>query len=139
MPCMSMFMLPTRSIVWSKSKPWNMPSWKWARRAASVCDSGWCLRTYSEAATRKPAVPHAGSQISSVGVGAIRSTINAMMWRGVRNWPLTPADASLLSRYSYRSPLMSVLPIGISSTRSTTFDNSAGLWIVKRASRMCSA
>jgi alpha,alpha-trehalase len=47
----------------------------------------WCSTKYSEAATRKPAVPHAGSQMTSFCVGAVMSTINLMMWRGVRNWP----------------------------------------------------
>ena len=65
-----------------------------------VLDVGVRRRTYSPAAMRKPAVPHAGSQISSAGGGAGISTISAMMWRGVRNWPFCPAEAILLSMYS---------------------------------------
>ena len=49
---------------------------------------------------RKPAVPQAGSQITSLGVGAVISTISPMMWRGVRNCPLIPAVLSLPGRYS---------------------------------------
>ena len=52
------------------------------------------------AAMRKPAVPQAGSQILSLGVGAVMSTISLMMWRGVRNWPFWPALAILPSMYS---------------------------------------
>ena len=48
-----------------------------------VSEHGGCWsRMYSAAATRKPAVPQAGSQISSVGCGATMSTISPMMWRG---------------------------------------------------------
>ena len=83
-------------------------------------------------------MPHAGSQISSDGCGAVILTISSMMWRGVRNWPLTPAEAILESRYSYRSPLVSRSAIGMSSSMSTTFDSSAGVGMVKRASFMCS-
>src|SRR5665811_1647994 len=45
----------------------------------------WCLTRYSEAATRKPAVPQAGSQITSFGVVAVMSTISLMMWRTPRH------------------------------------------------------
>ena len=45
-------------------------------------------------------MPHAGSQITSFGVGAVISTISRMMWRGVRNCPFCPAVAILLSMYS---------------------------------------
>ena len=49
-------MLPMRSIVVSKSKPWNMPSWKCSRLRRVVQQrSGCCSRRYSPAATRKPA------------------------------------------------------------------------------------
>jgi len=34
------------------------------------------------------------------GVGSVIATISSMMWRGVRNWPLVPAVASLPSMYS---------------------------------------
>ena len=66
------------------------------------------------APTRKPAVPHAGSQIISSGVGANSSTIILMMWRGVRNWPFWPAVDSFPSIYSYRSPCMSISDISCS-------------------------
>ncbi len=49
---------------------------------------------------RKPAVPQAGSQITSLDVGAVIFTISLMMWRGVRNWPFCPAVAILPSMYS---------------------------------------
>ena len=100
-------MLPIRSIVLSKSNPWNMPSWKCFDSFGSVNTSGRLSRKYSPAATRNPHVPLAGSQIMSVGVGAVISTINWMMWRGVRNWPFCPAVAILPSMYSYTSPLVS--------------------------------
>ena len=45
-------------------------------------------------------MPQAGSQITSFGPGAIISTISAMMWRGVRNWPFWPAVAIFDSMYS---------------------------------------
>ena len=61
---------------------------------------GWLSRIYSPAATRNPAVPNAGSQITSSGVGRIISTMVWMMWRGVRNCPLVPALAILPSIYS---------------------------------------
>jgi hypothetical protein len=48
---------------------------------------------HSPAATRKPQVPAAGSQITSTGLGCTTSTVIAMMWRGVRNWPFWPAEA----------------------------------------------
>ena len=57
-------------------------------------------RRYSPAATKKPHVPAAGSQITSCGVGCVISTISRMMWRGVRNWPFCPALAILPSMYS---------------------------------------
>jgi hypothetical protein len=42
----------------------------------------WWVCTYSAAPTRKPAVPQAGSQTVSSGVGSTSSTIMRMMWRG---------------------------------------------------------
>ncbi len=45
-------------------------------------------------------MPQAGSQMTSVGCGAVISTISRMMWRGVRNWPFCPAVAILPSMYS---------------------------------------
>ena len=74
--------------------------WKCFDWAGSVSALGWLSRMYSPAATRKPQVPLAGSQIVSVGVGAVISTISWMMWRGVRNWPFCPAVAILESMYS---------------------------------------
>ena len=75
-------------------------SWKCSRSFGSRSTSGWCSRRYSPAATRKPQVPQAGSQMMSVGVGSVSSTISGMMWRGVRNWPFCPAVAILPSMYS---------------------------------------
>src|SRR5215471_3559568 len=69
-PCSSRFMLPMRSMVLSKSKPWNMPWWKCSRSLTSRKISGWCTRRYSPTATRKPQVPETGSQTTSVGWGA---------------------------------------------------------------------
>ena len=99
-PCSSMFMLPMRSMVASKSKPWKARVWKCSRGFAARSISGWRSRRYSPAATRKPPVPQAGSQMTSLGPGAVISTISRMMWRGVRNWPFWPAEAILPSMYS---------------------------------------
>jgi biotin operon repressor len=71
-----MFMLPMRSMVLSKSYPWNIEWLKCFRWAASVITVGWVSRRCSDAATRKPAVPQAGSTISSVGVGAVIATMS---------------------------------------------------------------
>ena len=62
--------------------------------------SGCFSRKNSPAATRKPQVPQAGSQIASPGFGSVSSTISLMIWRGVRNWPFCPALAILPSMYS---------------------------------------
>ena len=62
-------MLPMRNMVLSKSKPWNMPWWKCLRSLLSCKRLGWRSRRNSPAATKKPAVPQAGSQIKSVGCG----------------------------------------------------------------------
>ena len=40
-------------------------------------------------------MPQAGSQITSLGAGAVMSTISLMMWRGVRNCPFCPAGGDL--------------------------------------------
>ena len=63
--CSSMFMLAMRSMVESKSKPWNMLWWKcccWLRPSRA-------RRARAERTRRRrpgsPAVPQAGSQISS--------------------------------------------------------------------------
>ncbi len=66
------------------------------------------------------------------------STISLMMCRGVRNCPFCPADAIFPSMYSYRSPFVSRFSIGIVSSMSTTFDSSAGVGMVNRASFMWS-
>ena len=71
-----------------------------------IVSSKW-RRINSLAETRKPAVPQAGSQIRSSGVGAISSTIISRMCLGVRNWPFCPAVESFPSMYSYRSPCIS--------------------------------
>lgn len=57
-------------------------SWKCWRCSELVNAAGWCSRTYSAADTRKPAVPQAGSQISSSGPGAIMATISSITCRG---------------------------------------------------------
>ena len=93
-------MLPMRSMVLSKSKPWNAWPWKCALSFGSRWISVWWSRRYSPAATRKPAVPQAGSQMMSPGTGAVSSTMSWMMWRGVRNWPFCPALAIFPSMYS---------------------------------------
>src|SRR5699024_6568958 len=46
-PCISMFMLPMRSIVVSKSKPWNIEWWKCRAWSWSTKVSGCFARTYS--------------------------------------------------------------------------------------------
>lgn len=84
----------------------------------------------------KPALPMAGSQMTSSGVGAMSSTIILMMWRGVRNWPFCPLVASLDSRYSYTSPMMSLLERSISSSFSTMRVRVRGLLTRKVASFM---
>jgi hypothetical protein len=61
-----MFMQAMRSIVGSKSKPWNIAASKCLRVFLSSSASLWCCCTYSAAPTRKPAVPQAGSQTVSV-------------------------------------------------------------------------
>ena len=81
-------------------------------------------------------MPLAGSQITSLAVGAVISTISRMMWRGVRNWPFWPALAILPSMYSYRSPLVSRSSMGTWSSMSTTLASNAGVGMVKRASFM---
>ena len=89
-------MLPMRSMVLSKSKPWNMLLWKCLRGVSSCEASGMVRRAGIR--PRRPgsrAVPQAGSQISSFGPGAVISTISWMMCRGVRNWPFWPARGDL--------------------------------------------
>ena len=90
-----MFIEPMRSMVPSKSKPWNMPEAKCARASASWNSFGWFSRRCSAALNRKPQVPQAGSQMTSFGVGAVISTMRSMMWRGVRNWPFLPGAGDL--------------------------------------------
>ena len=78
-----MFIDPIRSMVLSKSKPWNMLLWKWSRGHAIDLDFAMGAPDVVAAAMRKPAVPQAGSQISSLGVGAVIATISGddVPWR----------------------------------------------------------
>jgi hypothetical protein len=99
-PCSSMFMLPMRSMVLSKSKPWNMWWWKCFAQPGVVQEVRVALAQVLARRDQEAAVPQAGSQITSVGCGAVISTISWMMWRGVRNWPFCPALAILPSMYS---------------------------------------
>src|SRR5574337_625567 len=80
-PWSSMFILPMRNIVLSKSKPWNIRWWKCSRCFASCSKFGCRSRKYSPAATRKPAVPQAGSQMTSAGVDAVSSTMSPPLHR----------------------------------------------------------
>ncbi len=57
--------------------------------------------TYSCAASRKPAVPHAGSQIVIPGSGRITSTIALISGRGVKYWP---APVFTSSAFFWSSP-----------------------------------
>ena len=100
-PCSSMFIEPIRSIVPSKSKPWNMLLWKCLRCAASCWTSG-CVSPHVLAGGDEEASGAARRVADLVGSAAapVISTISAMMWRGVRNWPFCPAEAILLSMYS---------------------------------------
>ena len=89
---------------------------------------GVLARTYSPAATRKPQVPQAGSQMMSVGLGAVMLDHQLDdVPRGAelpvrhRRW------RSCASMYSYRSPLVSRSSMGTSSIRSTTFASRAGV------------
>ena len=95
-----------RSIVRSVSKPVNAGPAKCAHCSAVIVGSKFC-RMYSAAETRNPAVPQAGSQITSSGVGRSKATIISRICFGVRNCPFCPAVASLLSIYSYKSPCIS--------------------------------
>ena len=88
---------------------------------------------------RKPAVPQAGSPMVSSGRGSTISTILRMMCLGVRNWPLMPAVVSLLSKYSYRSPLVSPSVRGSLSIMLTADTRRFGFWIINWASFMYSA
>ena len=88
-------------MVLSKSKPWNMPWWKCSAAASRLRNiSGMVLAQVLAGRDEEAAVPQAGSQITSFGVGAVSSTISWMMCRGVRNWPFCPALAILPSMYS---------------------------------------
>ena len=77
-------MAESRSIVRSVSKPVNIGPEKCSHCSFVMVSSQW-LRMYSAEATRKPAVPQAGSQMVSSGVGCKSSTIILMICRGVRN------------------------------------------------------
>ena len=131
-------MLPMRSMVLSKSKPWNMLVVEvFAAASASRKISGWCSRRYSPAATRKPAVPQAGSQMTSFGRGrghldhqpddvARRAELAVLpgAWRSCR-------ACIRRGRPWCRGP-----PSATSSIMSTTLASSAGVGMVKRASFM---
>ena len=65
--------------------------------------------------------------------------MSRMMCRGVRNWPLMPAVVSLLSRYSYRSPLVSPSVSGSGSIMLTAETSRLGFDHQKLASVMYSA
>ena len=82
---------------------------------------------------RKPAVPQAGSQISSAGLGAIISDHQPDDVAGCAELAVDPALAILASKYSYRSPFVSRSAIGMLSSMSTTRDSSWGVGIVNRA------
>ena len=92
---------------------------------------------YSADDTRNPAVPHAGSQITSSGVGCTNSTIISRICFGVRNCPFWPAVDSLPSIYSYRSPCISRSDISCSYKSSRPviiFCNTCGVGIKNVAS-----
>ncbi len=61
------------------------------------------MHQYSPHWTKNPAFPLAASHMRSLAVRLVISTINWMMWRGVRNWALVPAVAGLPSICSYIS------------------------------------
>ena len=94
---------------------------------------------YSPLITRNPDVPHAGSHIVSLGCGSIISTIILIIFLGVLNCPFTPDFSSFESKYSYTSPLTSVLCslsiiAYISSIASTIFESIRGVFTLKMAS-----
>ena len=99
-PWSIMFMAPMRSMDWSVSNPENIVVAKRLRTSGRRSACRWCSETWDTHSTRNPADPIAGSHISSSGVGRMSSTIIRMMWRGVRNWPFSPAAAILPRRYS---------------------------------------
>ena len=107
MECSIRFIAEMRSMVRSVSKPLKAPPLK-CSHCSLVMVSSYLLRMYSAALTKKPAVPQAGSQMLSSGVGASSCTIISRMCLGVRNWPFWPAIDSLPSMYSYTSPCMSM-------------------------------
>ena len=98
------FIALMRSIVWSVSKPVNCGLAPFAPvkqfHCSEVISSSYTSRMRSADEMRKPAVPQAGSQMSSPGLGSISSTIMSRMCFGVRNWPFVPAVFSLESMYS---------------------------------------
>ena len=122
-----------RAMVGSTSMPWNMSFWKCFLKPSSWNHSSWLSWKYSEAVTRNPEVPAAGSQITSSFLGCTMSTIMRMMCRGVRNCPLVPAEAILDSMYSYRSPLVSRSSMSTPSMSCTTWSNSRGVEMMKVA------
>jgi len=68
MECSIRFIADRRSIVRSVSNPVMSDDAK-CSHCSGVIRSPWVSRMYSAADTRNPAVPHAGSQIRSSGVG----------------------------------------------------------------------
>ena len=94
-------MLPMRSIVLSKSKPWNMlvvevlAQLRVAEELRVMLAQVLARRDQEAGTCRRP-----GRRSRRSGCGAIISTISRMMWRGVRNWPFCPAVAILPSMYS---------------------------------------
>ena len=113
-----------------------MSLWKWWDLAWSNMKSLSLSRKYSDAATKKPEVPQAGSHITSSEFGFTRFTIIFIMCLGVRNCPLVPDVCNFDKRYSYMSPLMSLSSVGSSSMAVTTFCKVCGLLIWKFASFM---
>ena len=100
-PCSSMFMLPMRSMVLSKSKPWNMLVVEVLAQLL-VAEQARVVLAQIFARGDQEAAGAAGGIADHVrrAVGAVISTMSAMMWRGVRNWPFWPAVAIFASMYS---------------------------------------
>jgi hypothetical protein len=130
-----MFMLPMRSMVLSKSKPWNMPWWKCSRSFASCSISG-----AARAGTRRPRPGSrraAGRVADDVG-GLRRGQLDHQPDDVARRAELAvlPGAGDLAEHVLVEVALgVAVLHRHLSS-RSTTFASSAGVGMVKRASFM---
>jgi len=125
-PCSSMFMLPIRSMVLSKSKPWNMRWWKCSlsrRRAGCQGGARASIPRRHEKAGR--AAGRVADQITGLGGRKFHHQPDDVA-RGAELTVL-PAVAILPSMYSYRSPLVSRSSMGTSSSRSTTLASSAAV------------